>query len=181
MTSNAFKITLFLKGLYRFLHNLDTIGIVEIPQALAAAEPASPRVDETEAAVRQDRFVRAELVRRLFQGSAPSRYFSFVLWPVIAAIYWRQIDLVELASPFVAYLAVTLGFDVLRHRFAQARPDDEQTLRWGWWFAGFTFLGACSWGSCCWPLSRRPCRSAPPTRRLSMPMPWPRRRRCFWS
>jgi len=119
---------------------------VEIPQALAAAEPASPRVDETEAAARQDRFVRAELVRRLFQGSAPSRYFSFVLWPVIAAIYWRQIDLVELAGPFVTYLAVTLGFDLLRHRFAQARPDDEQTLRWGWWFAGFTFLGGACWG-----------------------------------
>jgi signal transduction histidine kinase/CheY-like chemotaxis protein len=114
--------------------------------SLAAADPAAPRIDEAEAAVRQDRFVRAELVRRLFQGSAPSRYFSFVLWPVIAAIYWRQIDLVELAGPFVAYLVVTLGFDLLRHRFAQARPDDEQTLHWGWWFAGFTFLGGACWG-----------------------------------
>ncbi len=114
--------------------------------SLAAADPAAPHVDGAEAAVRQDRFVRAELVRRLFQGSAPSRYFSFVLWPVIAAIYWRQIDLVELAGPFGAYLAVTLGFDLLRHRFTQARPDDEQALRWGWWFAGFTFLGGACWG-----------------------------------
>jgi len=114
--------------------------------SLAAADPAAPQVDGAEAAVRQDRFVRAELVRRLFQGSAPSRYFSFVLWPVIAAIYWRQIDLVELAGPFGAYLAVTLGFDLLRHRFTQARPDDEQALRWGWWFAGFTFLGGACWG-----------------------------------
>jgi signal transduction histidine kinase/CheY-like chemotaxis protein len=114
--------------------------------SLAAADPAAPQVDEAEAAVRQDRFVRAELVRRLFQGSAPSRYFSFVLWPVIVAIYWRQIDLVELAGPFVAYLAVTLVFDLLRHRFAQARPDDEQTLLWGWWFAGFTLLGGACWG-----------------------------------
>ena len=114
--------------------------------SLAAADPGAPQVDEAEAVVRQDRFVRAELVRRLFQGSAPSRYFSFVLWPVIAAIYWRQIDLFELAGPFVAYLAVTLGFDLLRHRFAQARPDDEQALRWGWWFAGFTLLGGACWG-----------------------------------
>ena len=114
--------------------------------SLAAADPAAPPVNEAEAAAHQDRFVRAELVRRLFQGSAPSRYFSFVLWPVIAAIYWRQIDLVELAGPFGAYLIVTLGFDLLRHRFAQDRPDDEQTLRWGWWFAGFTFLGGACWG-----------------------------------
>ena len=113
--------------------------------SLAAADPAANQVDAGEAA-RQDRFVRAELVRRLFEGSAPSRYFSFVLWPVIAAIYWRQIDLVELAGPFGAYLAVTLGFDLLRHRFARARPDDEQTLRWGWWFAAFTFLGGACWG-----------------------------------
>ncbi len=114
--------------------------------SLAAADPAAPQVDEAEAAARQDRFIRAELVRRLFRGSAPSRYFSFVLWPVIAAIYWRQIDLVELAGPFVAYLGVTLGFDLLRHSFARARPDDEQTLGWGWWFAGFTFLGGACWG-----------------------------------
>ena len=114
--------------------------------SLAAADPAAPQVDEAEAATRQDRFIRAELVRRLFRGSAPSRYFSFVLWPVIAAIYWRQIDLVELAGPFVAYLGVTLGFDLLRHSFARARPDDEQTLGWGWWFAGFTFLGGACWG-----------------------------------
>ena len=111
----------------------------------AAADPAANLV-AAGAAARQDRFVRAELVRRLFEGSAPSRYFSFVLWPVIAAIYWRQIDLVELAGPFGAYLAVTLGFDLLRHRFARARPDDEQTLRWGWWFAAFTFLGGACWG-----------------------------------
>ena len=112
--------------------------------SLAAADPAANQVDAGEAAG-QDRFVRAELVRRLFEGSAPSRYFSFVLWPVIAAIYWRQIDLVELAGPFGAYLAVTLGFDLLRHRFARARPDDEHALRWGRWFAAFTFLG----GACC--------------------------------
>jgi len=114
--------------------------------SLAAADRAAPQVDEAESAARQDRFIRAELVRRLFRGSAPSRYFSFVLWPVIAAIYWRQIDLAELAGPFVAYLGVTLGFDLLRHNFTRARPDDEQTLRWGWWFAGFTFLGGACWG-----------------------------------
>ena len=113
---------------------------------LAVADPAAPQVDQAKAAARQDRFIRAELVRRLFRGSAPSRYFSFVLWPVIAAIYWRQIDLVDLAGPFVAYLGVTLGFDLLRHNFTRARPDDEQTLRWGWWFAGFTFLGGACWG-----------------------------------
>ncbi|TAJ96882.1 MAG: response regulator [Reyranella sp.] len=104
--------------------------------SLAVADPAA----------QQDRFVRAELVRRLFEGSSPSRYFSFVLWPVIAAIYWRQIDPIELAGPFGAYLAVTLGFDVLRRNFARARPGDEQTLRWGWWFAGFTFLTGACWG-----------------------------------
>ncbi len=114
--------------------------------SLAVADPAAPQVDEAQAAARQDRFIRAELVRRLFRGSAPSRYFSFVLWPVIAAIYWRRIELVELAGPFVAYLGVTLGFDLLRHNFARVRPDDEQTLRWGWWFAGFTFLGGACWG-----------------------------------
>ena len=47
----------------------------------------------------QDLFVRAELIRRLFDGSHQSRYFPFVLWPVIAAIYWRQIDLTELIAP----------------------------------------------------------------------------------
>jgi signal transduction histidine kinase/CheY-like chemotaxis protein len=102
--------------------------------------------DEARAVARQDLFVRAELVRRLFEGSAPSRYFAFVLWPVIAAIYWRQMNPVELAGPFAAYLLVTFGFDLLRHNFGRARPDDAQALRWGWWFAGFSFLGGACWG-----------------------------------
>ncbi len=94
----------------------------------------------------QDAFVRAELIRRLFDGSAQSRYFSFVLWPVIAAIYWRQIDLMQLVGPFVAHLAVTVSFDVLRHNFARANPDDEEVVRWGWWFAGLSFLAGACWG-----------------------------------
>ena len=95
---------------------------------------------------RQEAFVRAELIRRLFDGSAQSRYFSFVLWPVIAAIYWRQIDLIELAAPFVAHLAVTFGFDVLRRNFTRANPPDDEVVRWGWWFAGLSFLAGACWG-----------------------------------
>ncbi|HEY4165131.1 MAG TPA: ATP-binding protein [Reyranella sp.] len=95
----------------------------------------------------QDLFVRAELIRRLFDGSHQSRYFSFVLWPVIAAIYWRQIDLSELIAPFVAHLAVTVGFDVLRRNFAVADPSDKDVMRWGWWFAGLSFLAGACWGT----------------------------------
>jgi signal transduction histidine kinase/CheY-like chemotaxis protein len=95
----------------------------------------------------QDLFVRAELIRRLFEGSHQSRYFSFVLWPVIAAIYWRQIDLTELIPPFVAHLAVTVGFDVLRRNFTVADPSDDQVMRWGWWFAGLSFLAGACWGT----------------------------------
>src|SRR3954469_5296884 len=83
----------------------------------------------------QDAFVRAELIRRLFEGSKQSRYFSFVLWPVIAAIYWRQVDLTELVPPLVAHLAVTVGFDILRRNFARANPPDDAVIRWGRWFA----------------------------------------------
>jgi len=108
--------------------------------------PPDAQADGARAVARQDLFVRAELVRRLFEGSAPSRYFAFVLWPVIAAIYWRQMNPVELAGPFAAYLLVTFGFDLLRHNFGRARPDDAQALRWGWWFAGFSFLGGACWG-----------------------------------
>ncbi|MBS0522027.1 MAG: response regulator [Proteobacteria bacterium] len=96
---------------------------------------------------RQDLFVRAELIRRLFDGSHQSRYFSFVLWPVIAAIYWRQIDLSELIAPFVAHLAVTVAFDVLRRNFAMADPSDKDVMRWGWWFAGLSFLAGACWGT----------------------------------
>jgi signal transduction histidine kinase/CheY-like chemotaxis protein len=96
---------------------------------------------------RQDLFVRAELIRRLFDGSHQSRYFSFVLWPVIAAIYWRQIDISELIPPFVAHLAVTVAFDVLRRNFALADPSDEDVMRWGWWFAGLSFLAGACWGT----------------------------------
>jgi signal transduction histidine kinase/CheY-like chemotaxis protein len=95
----------------------------------------------------QDLFVRAELIRRLFDGSHQSRYFSFVLWPVIAAIYWRQIDLSELIAPFVAHLAVTVAFDVLRRNFAVADPSDKDVMRWGWWFAGLSFLAGACWGT----------------------------------
>ena len=118
-----------------------SIVVAHSPVAGTDAPP-----DEARAVARQDLFVRAELVRRLFEGSAPSRYFAFVLWPVIAAIYWRQMNPVELAGPFVAYLLVTFGFDLLRHNFGRARPDDAQALRWGWWFAGFSFLGGACWG-----------------------------------
>jgi len=113
--------------------------------SVAAADPATVEVEETDQA-RQEAFVRAELIRRLFEGSAQSRYFSFVLWPVIAAIYWRQIDLLELAGPFVAHLAVTFGFDVLRRSFTRARPADQDVVRWGWWFAGLSFLAGACWG-----------------------------------
>src|SRR5881394_1345800 len=105
------------------------------PTAADVADPA-----------RQEAFVRAELIRRLFEGSAQSRYFSFVLWPVIAAIYWRQIDLMELAGPFAAHVVVTLGFDVLRRAFNRANPSDDEVIRWGWWFAGLSFLAGACWG-----------------------------------
>ena len=113
--------------------------------SVAAADPPTSEVGEFGSA-RQEAFVRAELIRRLFEGSAQSRYFSFVLWPVIAAIYWRQIDLLELGGPFVAHLAVTFGFDVLRRNFTRARPADQDVVRWGWWFAGLSFLAGACWG-----------------------------------
>ncbi|MCC8428647.1 response regulator [Reyranella aquatilis] len=123
------------------------MSIVTADRSSAGTDaPPGALPEGAQAAVRQDLFVRAELVRRLFEGSAPSRYFAFVLWPVIAAIYWRQINPIELAGPFAAYLLVTFGFDLLRHNFARARPDDAQALRWGWWFAGFSFLGGACWG-----------------------------------
>ncbi len=113
--------------------------------SVAAADPATADVGEFGSA-RQEAFVRAELIRRLFDGSAQSRYFSFVLWPVIAAIYWRQVNLLELGGPFVAHLAVTFGFDVLRRNFTRARPADQDVVRWGWWFAGLSFLAGACWG-----------------------------------
>jgi signal transduction histidine kinase/CheY-like chemotaxis protein len=114
--------------------------------SLAAAEPsAQPAAQALTPA--QEAFVRAELIRRLFEGSAQSRYFSFVLWPVIAAIYWRQIDLLELAPPFAVHIVVTIGFDILRRAFNHARPSDREVIRWGWWFAGLSFLAGACWGS----------------------------------
>jgi signal transduction histidine kinase/ActR/RegA family two-component response regulator len=110
-----------------------------------AVDP-SPEVLQIENPARQEAFVRAELIRRLFDGSRQSRYFSFVLWPVIAAIYWRQVNLMELVPPFVAHLAVTVGFDVLRRNFARANPSDDEVVRWGWWFAGLSFLAGACWG-----------------------------------
>src|SRR5215831_9949204 len=110
-----------------------------------ATEPAAA-LSEVANPARQEAFVRAELIRRLFDGSAQSRYFSFVLWPVIAAIYWRQIDLMELVPPFVAHIVVTLGFDILRRNFNLANPSDNEVNRWGWWFAGLSFLAGACWG-----------------------------------
>jgi signal transduction histidine kinase/ActR/RegA family two-component response regulator len=110
-----------------------------------AIEP-SPAIVQVENPALQEAFVRAELIRRLFDGSKQSRYFSFVLWPVIAAIYWRQVNLMELVPPFVAHLAVTVGFDVLRRNFARANPTDDEVIRWGWWFAGLSFLAGACWG-----------------------------------
>src|SRR5690349_11922825 len=112
-----------------------TVASDEVPPVLEVASPA-----------RQEAFVRAELIRRLFDGSRQSRYFSFVLWPVIAAIYWRQVDLTELLAPFLAHVAVTLSFDVLRRNFARANPTDEEVIRWGWWFAALSFLAGACWG-----------------------------------
>jgi signal transduction histidine kinase/ActR/RegA family two-component response regulator len=101
---------------------------------------------ETVSLARQEAFVRAELIRRLFDGSRQSRYFSFVLWPVIATIYWRQIELTDLLAPFLAHVAVTVGFDILRRNFTQANPSDAEVVRWGWWFAGLSFLAGSCWG-----------------------------------
>src|SRR6476660_7421696 len=112
-----------------------------------ASDPSTASPTEVADPAHQDAYVRAELIRRLFEGSRQSRYFSFVLWPVIAAIYWRQIDLSELLSPFVAHLAVTVAFDVLRRNFALADPSDEQVMRWGWWFAGLSCLAGACWGT----------------------------------
>jgi signal transduction histidine kinase/CheY-like chemotaxis protein len=113
-----------------------------------AIVPDSPTVSPTDVAdpAHQDAYVKAELIRRLFEGSRQSRYFSFVLWPVIAAIYWRQIDLTELIPPFVAHLAVTVAFDILRRNFTVADPSDDEVVRWGWWFAALSFLAGACWG-----------------------------------
>src|SRR5580704_1045325 len=108
-------------------------------------DPVAPSLEIVSPA-QQEAFVRAELIRRLFDGSKQSRYFSFVLWPVIAAIYWRQVNLMELVPPFVAHLAVTIGFDILRRNFARANPPDEDVVRWGWWFAGLSLLAGACWG-----------------------------------
>src|SRR5258708_3775794 len=113
--------------------------------SLASAEPVAPPLEVADPA-QQEAFVRAELIRRLFEGSKQSRYFSFVLWPVIAAIYWRQVDLMMLVPAFVAHIAVTLGFDILRRNFAHANPTDVEVVRWGWWFAGLSFLAGACWG-----------------------------------
>ncbi len=113
---------------------------------MTMATDPSPAVLQVENPARQEAFVRAELIRRLFEGSRQSRYFSFVLWPVIAAIYWRQVNLMELVPPFVAHLAVTVGFDVLRRNFARANPSDEDVIWWGWWFAGLSLLAGACWG-----------------------------------
>ncbi|MCF8531994.1 MAG: response regulator [Reyranella sp.] len=110
------------------------------------ANPAARQAGESGPAG-QEAFVRAELIRRLFEGSAQSRYFSFVLWPVIAAIYWRQVDLLELAGPFAAHVAVTIGFDVLRYRFTRADPADRDVVRWARWFAVLSFLAGACWGA----------------------------------
>ncbi len=113
----------------------------------APAAPADAAPAEREAvSPAEEAFVRAELIRRLFDGSRQSRYFSFVLWPVIAAIYWRQVDLLELLGPFLLYIVVTLGFDLLRRNFARAQPSDEAALQWGWWFAALSALAGACWG-----------------------------------
>ena len=113
---------------------------------IASPDFSSGRVEAVSLA-RQEAFVRAELIRRLFDGSRQSRYFSFVLWPVIAAIYWRQIELIELMLPFLAHFAVTIGFDVLRRNFTRANPSDAEVVRWGWWFAGLSLLAGACWGA----------------------------------
>ena len=93
---------------------------------IAAADPSSLQTDATQPAG-QDAFVRAELIRRLFDGSAQSRYFSFVLWPVIAAIYWRQIDLMVLVGLSPAAPDRTDHSPVVLER-DPAREDHHPTL-----------------------------------------------------
>ncbi len=109
-----------------------------VDPATAAREVASPG--------QQEAFVRAELIRRLYDGSQQSRYFSFVLWPVIAAIYWRQLDLLDLLGPFLVYICTTVGFDVLRRNFTRAQPSDDAVIRWGWYFAALSALAGSCWG-----------------------------------
>jgi signal transduction histidine kinase/ActR/RegA family two-component response regulator len=113
---------------------------------MTSPELPSGRIEAVSLA-RQEAFVRAELIRRLFDGSRQSRYFSFVLWPVIAAIYWRQIELMELMVPFLAHVGVTIGFDLLRRNFSRANPSDAEVVRWGWWFAGLSLLAGACWGA----------------------------------
>src|SRR3954466_10578065 len=113
---------------------------------MAPADPPPSPASEVADPAHQDAYVRAELIRRLFEGSRQSRYFSFVLWPVIAAIYWRQVDLTELVPAFVAHLAVTLGFEGMRRSFSRAEPPDDEVIRWGRCFAVLSFLAGACWG-----------------------------------
>src|SRR5258708_31641606 len=49
--------------------------------------------------------------------------------------------------PFLGYVAVTIGFEILRRNFTRANPPDADVVRWGWWFAGLSFLAGACWGS----------------------------------
>jgi signal transduction histidine kinase/ActR/RegA family two-component response regulator len=53
----------------------------------------------------------------------------------------------ELMLPFLAHVAVTIGFDVLRRNFTRANPSDAEVVRWGWWFAGLSLLAGACWGA----------------------------------
>jgi signal transduction histidine kinase len=97
--------------------------------------------------LRQAAFVRAELIRRLFADSGRSRYAPLVLWPVLAAIYWRQVDLLELAPLVALHIAVSLAFDRLQSRFERARPADGDVPRWGWWFTLLSLAAGACWGA----------------------------------
>src|SRR5260370_37917411 len=52
----------------------------------------------------------------------------------------------DVMPPFLANVRVNLGFVVLRRNFTRANPPDADVMRWGWWFAGLSFLAGACWG-----------------------------------
>ncbi|MBM3556521.1 MAG: hypothetical protein FJX47_13320, partial [Alphaproteobacteria bacterium] len=90
--------------------------------------------------------VRAELIDALIVTNKATRYHPIPAIGAIVLVQWDATWNAGIIATLIAYAGATIGFDVMRARYARAKPGVEAMQAWGRIYAGLSLWSGLCWG-----------------------------------